>query len=88
MLTNPIAPGANKASHRLAGARKPRRRLATVPFDNSSIMRCATPDDFPSFLIDGPFGGLATYERFAHGQVERDEQWHPGSVQSYAPCLP
>jgi hypothetical protein len=86
MLTNPIAPGANKDSHRLA--RKPPRRLATVPFDNSSIVRRATPDDFLSFLVDGPFGGLeTTYERFAHGQVERDEQWHPGFVQSYAQSL-
>jgi hypothetical protein len=86
MLTNPIASGANKVSHRLA--RKPARRLATVPFDNSSIVQYATPDDFLSFLIDGPFGGLETYERFAHHQVECDEQCHPGSVQSYAQCLP
>jgi hypothetical protein len=85
MLTNPVAPGTNKDSHRLA--RKPPRRLATVPFDNSSTVRRATPDDFLSFLIDGPFGGLEMCERFAHGQVEREEQWHPGSVQSYAQSL-
>jgi hypothetical protein len=69
-------------------ARKPHRRLATVPFDNSNVVRCANLDDFISFLIDGPFGGLGPYERFAHHHVERAKQRHPGSVQSYAQCLP
>jgi len=64
-------------------ARKP--CLATAPFDNLNIVQCTIREDFLSFLIDGPFGGLETYRdgRFAHHQVERDEQWHPGSVQSY-----
>lgn len=85
-LTNPIASGANKVSHRLA--RKPPRRLATVPSHNSSVVQRATPDDFLSFLIDGPLGGLETYERFPPRQVERGEQGHdPGSVHSYAQGL-
>ena len=51
-------------------------------------MQRATPDDFLSFLVDGPLGGLDRRARFAYRQAERDEQWHPGSVQSYVPCLP
>ena len=69
-------------------ARKPPRRLATVPSDNSSVVQRATSDDFLSFLIDGPLGGLEMYyESFARRPVERDEQWHAGSVHSHVRCL-
>jgi hypothetical protein len=87
-LTNPIFSGANKMSH-TRPARKPPRRLATGPSDtNSSIVQRATPDDFLSFLIDGPFGGLEMYyESLAHRPVECDEQWHAGSVHSHIHCL-
>ena len=50
-------------------------------------MQRATPDDFSSFLVDGPLGGLDRREHFAYRQLEHDELWHPGSVQSYAQCL-
>lgn len=79
-LTNVIASAANEILHR--HARKPPRRLATVPLDSITQRAQVYPSDFlSSILIDGPFGGLGACERFARRRDEVDEQ--PGYVLSH-----